>query len=80
MKPDRVAASSNGDVDGSEISDFGRGLPAFRTANLTPDLTPTLDVTEADKEIEITADHIAAQFYDPDLRTLEKNSLLRERK
>jgi tartrate-resistant acid phosphatase type 5 len=31
-------------------------------------------------DIEVTADHIAAQFYDPDLRTLEKNSLLRQRK
>jgi tartrate-resistant acid phosphatase type 5 len=31
-------------------------------------------------DIEIAPDHIAAQFYDPDLRTLEKNSLLRQRK
>jgi HSP20 family protein len=38
------------------FDDFGRGLPAFRTPNLTPDLTPTLDVTETDKEIEITAE------------------------
>ena len=28
-------------------------------------------------DIEITGERIAAQFYDPDLRTLEKNSLLR---
>jgi len=30
-------------------------------------------------DIDITADHIAAQFYDPDLRSLEKNSLLRRK-
>jgi tartrate-resistant acid phosphatase type 5 len=31
-------------------------------------------------DIAITSDHIAAQFYDPNLRTLEKNALLRQRK
>ncbi len=31
-------------------------------------------------DIDITDQHIAAQFYDPDLRTLEKNSLVRVRK
>jgi predicted MPP superfamily phosphohydrolase len=31
-------------------------------------------------DIDITGEHIAAQFYDPDLKTLEKNSLIRLRK
>jgi hypothetical protein len=31
-------------------------------------------------DIDITSEHIAAQFYDPNMRTLEKNSLMRVRK
>jgi HSP20 family protein len=34
------------------FDDFGRGSPVFRA----PGLTPTMDVTETDKEIEITAE------------------------
>jgi HSP20 family protein len=34
------------------FDDFGRGSPVFRAAGLTP----TIDVTETDKEIEITAE------------------------
>jgi HSP20 family protein len=34
------------------FEDFGRGLPAFGASSLTP----TIDVTETDKEIEITAE------------------------
>jgi hypothetical protein len=34
------------------FDDFGRGFPGFRGT----DLTPKMDVTETDKEIEITAE------------------------
>jgi HSP20 family protein len=38
------------------FEDFGRGLPSFPRARMVPDLTPRMDVTETDKEIELTAE------------------------
>jgi HSP20 family protein len=38
------------------FEDFGRGFPSFPSARLVPDLTPKMDVTESDREIELTAE------------------------
>jgi len=37
------------------FDDFARGVPTFGTLG-TPELVPSIDVTETDKEIEITAE------------------------
>jgi len=37
------------------FDDFARGFPTFRSAEL-PTLVPSMDVTESDKEIEISAE------------------------
>ena len=37
------------------FEDFARGFPTFRSAEV-PSLVPSMDVTESDKEIEITAE------------------------
>jgi len=38
------------------FQDFGRGFPAFGTREFGRDLMPAIDVTESDREIEITAE------------------------
>jgi HSP20 family protein len=38
------------------FDDFTRGVPAFPTAWPTPELMPSMDVSETDKEIEVTAE------------------------
>jgi len=58
------------------FDDFSRGLPTFRS----PDLTPTIDVTETDREIEITAELPGLEEKDVEVNVAENLLTIRGEK